>query len=293
MTPARILRIAITLALAAAAAFIGLRLWHHYMDNPWTRDGRVHADVVEIAPDVSGLITASDLHDNQRVSRGDVLLHIDAARYRDALAQARADLAVATVTLAQRRRELKRRIAVSGSVVSKEDLEIARAHLRAAQADVDAAEARVQTAQLNLARTTVRAPVDGYITHLQVFTGDYAQAGHPLLALIDAHSFRVDGYFEETKLQAIHVGDAVSMRLLGSGARLTGHVESVAHGIADADDRAGAGLLAQVNPTFSWVRLAQRVPVRIALDPPPDGTVLAAGMTCTVVVHPHHDPGQR
>ena len=284
MTPKAILRVAITLVLALAALLIGRTLWRHYMDDPWTRDGRVDADVIALAADVSGLVTAVPVHDNQAVSKGDVLLRIDPQRYADALAQAKASLLQAEVVVAQRDRELKRRQHLSGAVVSSEDLEIARAKAQAAAADLSQAQARLNTAQLNLRRTEVRAPVDGYVTHLRVFAGDYAQAGHPLMALIDRHSFRVDGYFEETKLHHIHVGDPVDIRLLDGGIRLRGHVDSIARGIHDPDDH--GSLLASVNPTFSWVRLAQRVPVRISLDTVPEGVTLAAGMTCTVVVTP-------
>jgi len=286
VTPKYLLRILVTLALAAAAVWLGQRLWTHYMDRPWTRDGRVHADVIDIAPDVSGQVVTMNVRDNQSVRRGDLLFRIDPERYRDALSEAQAAVAIERVTVAQRQRELQRRQRLSGAVVASEDLEIARAKLQAAQAQLAQARARRATAQLNLQRTEVRAPVDGYVTHLQVFTGDYAAAGRPLLALIDRHSYRVDGYFEETKLRHIRVGDPVSIRLLDGGVRLKGHVESIARGITDPDDRSGGGLLASVNPTFSWVRLAQRIPVRIALDPVPREVTLAAGMTCTVVIHP-------
>jgi len=143
-------------------------------------------------------------------------------------------------------------------------------------------------AQLNLDRTEVRAPVDGYVTNLDIRVGDYANTGTPRLALIDSHSYWIYGYFEETKLPTVHVGDKVDIRLLAGGARLTGTVESIARGITDADNPTGADLLSDVNPTFNWVRLAQRVPVRVKIDADhlPVGTVLAAGMTATLIVRP-------
>ncbi len=116
-----------------------------------------------------------------------------------------------------------------------------------------------------------------------MFKGDYAAAGAPKLAVIDAHSFWVYGYFEETKLPHVQVGAAAEMRLM-SGQTLRGHVESIARGIYDRDNPQSRELTADVNPTFNWVRLAQRVPVRIALDPLPEGLLLAAGTTCTVVL---------
>lgn len=284
--PRTIVRVLITLVIAAAAAVIGLSLWHHYMYDPWTRDGRIDADVVEIAPDVSGLVTEVDVHDNQLIHRGDLLLRIDNSRYRDALTRATAEVALAKVTAAQRQRELERRSQLSGAVISSEDLEIARARMLAADAQLSQARAALSTARINLERTQLRAPTDGYITHLNVFTGDYAVTGHPMLALIDSHSFRVDGYFEETKLRQIHVGDPVSLRLLDGGPTLQGQVQSIARGITDHDAGNGGNLLANVNPTFSWVRLAQRVPVRIHIDKIPTGVTLVSGMTCTVTVHP-------
>ena len=144
------------------------------------------------------------------------------------------------------------------------------------------------TAQLNLQRTEVRAPVDGYITNLLVRVGDYASAGAPRLALIDSRSFWVDGYFEETKLPHLHVGDPVDIRLMSGGVQLRGTVEGVARGIAGAVDPTGNDLLANINPTFNWVRLAQRVPVRVRIDTEhmPAGTVLVAGQTATLIVRP-------
>ncbi|HCV76670.1 MAG TPA: efflux transporter periplasmic adaptor subunit, partial [Pseudomonas sp.] len=153
----------------------------------------------------------------------------------------------------------------------------------AAEADLRQAQAQLESARLNLKRTRVLAPVDGYVTNLSVFKGDYAAAGAPKLAVIDAHSFWVYGYFEETKLPHVRVGAAAEMRLM-SGQTLQGHVESIARGIYDRDNPQSRELTADVNPTFNWVRLAQRVPVRIALDPLPEGLLLAAGTTCTVVL---------
>lgn len=280
------LRTLVTLAIAIIAAIVAIMLWQHYMDSPWTRDGRVAANVVQIAPDVSGLVVSVDVRDNQFVRRGDVLFSIDPSRYRDAVTTSEAAVTLAQVTAAQRKRELARRQHLSGAVVSSEDLEIARAKAQGAQAELQQAQANLALAKLNLQRTEVHAPVDGYVTHLNVFTGDYATAGKSMLALVDSHSFRVDGYFEETKLRHIHVGDPVTIRLLGGGPTLHGHVQSIARGIADRDQADGQDLLARVSPTFSWVRLAQRVPVRIAFDSIPDGLTLAAGMTCTVIVHP-------
>jgi RND family efflux transporter MFP subunit len=280
-----VLRIVPTLALVALAALLALALWHHYMDSPWTRDGRVRANIISIAPDVSGIVVEVAVRDNQTVHKGDLLFRIDEARYKLALARARASLSDAQAQLALRRREARRRAQLAAQVVSRENRDTAATQADAAGARYDAAVTARDLAQLNLDRTRVVAPTDGYVTNLEVHPGDYAVAGHPQLALVDSHSFWVYGYFEETKLPLIALGDAVDIRLL-SGAHLRGHVESFTRGIADRENGTGSRLLASVNPTFSWVRLAQRIPVRIHIDDVPANVLLAAGMTCTVVVHP-------
>jgi multidrug resistance efflux pump len=139
-------------------------------------------------------------------------------------------------------------------------------------------------AQLNLDRTVVHAPTDGFLSDLTLRTGDYVTAGKPVLALIDSRSFRVEGYFEETKLSGLKIGMPVSVRIMGEPGALKGHIQSIAAGIEDRDRVAGANLLPNVNPTFSWVRLAQRVPVRVALDQTPADLRMIAGRTATVAV---------
>jgi multidrug resistance efflux pump len=323
------IRIAITAVIVLLAVLIGYGLWRHYMYSPWTRDGRIRANVVRIAPDVSGLVTAVNVVDNQIVKKGDVLFVIDRARYQDALEQAMANLAAAQAAVAAAQANVdaakagttqskanfamyeaqsKRRQSLS-DVVSSEDIANARATADAARAtwekaragieqaiaaqqqamaSVKQAQAALATAELNLQRTEVRAPVDGYVTNLLVRVGDYASAGAPRLALIDSHSFWVDGYFEETKLPHLHVGNPVDIRLMSGGVHLHGTVEGVARGIAGAVDPTGNDLLANINPTFNWVRLAQRVPVRVRIDTDhmPADAVLVAGQTATLVVQP-------
>ncbi len=284
MNAKSLLRFLPTGIIFAVAIVTALALWRHYMYSPWTRDGRIRADVISVAPDVSGLVVEVPVRENQLVHRGDVLFHIDPERYRIALAQAEAAVSARKFDYELKRREAARRAQLSGVVVSSESQDSAAAAASGGQALYQEAQAARDTAALNLQRTEVLAPVDGYVTNLDVHPGDYASAGRPLLAVIDSHSFRVNGYFEETKLPALHEGDAVSIHLLSGGPDLRGHIESLARGITDRDNPSGPRLLADVNPTFNWVRLAQRVPVRIALDSVPDGLVLASGMTCTVIV---------
>ncbi len=309
-----LLRVAATLGILIIAVVLAHVLWRDYMYSPWTRDGRVRAQVINIAPDVSGLVAEVHVIDNQLVRRGDVLFVIDPVRFRDALAQADAEVAraqaqvgLAEAQVAQResewtmrRQEAGRRAHLSGDVITAENqadyseearqaqsaYKAAQAASKAADAGYQAALAAQTTAQLNLQRSVIRAPVDGYIANLDLYPGDYATAGSARMALVDAHSFWVYGYFEETKIPGVHVGERVEVRLLSGNIVLQGHVESIASGIADRDNPTSANLLADVNPVFTWVRLAQRVPVRVALDHIPEGTHLAAGMTCTVTIRP-------
>ena len=262
----------------------GWYLWRTYEESPWTRDGRVRANVVMVAPDVAGALVDIRVRDNQEVRIGDVLFVVDPARYKLAVVQAEAMLAGARSVLEQRQEEQARRERLSAASISQEALTQARTATLSAQADYDRAEAALGVAKLNLARTEVRSPVNGHVTNLLIGRGDYAVAGKPMVAVIDNDSFYVAGYFEETKLRHIRIGDPVSIRLMAYQAPLKGHVQSVARAITDRDNATGADLIANVNPTFSWVRLAQRIPVRIAIDDIPKGIALSAGMTATVVV---------
>jgi len=319
----RTTRVLITLGVVLVAAIILLSLWRHYIDAPWTRDGRVRADVIGVAPDVAGLVTAVPVTDNQAVHKGDLLLVVDPDRYEIAVKRAQASLEKAGAALEHaragelraqamlvgiradaglKREEARRRAALDAAVVSRENLqsaqsaaqvaaakvreaesELAAAHSEtgAAQGELAAARSELDAAQLNLLRTRVLSPVDGYVVNLNVHPGDYAAVGHPLLAVVDRHSFRVEAYFEEYKLPLMHVGDKVSVRLLGARHDLPGRIEGTARAISQPDV---SGLLSTVSPTFHWVRLAQRIPVTIRLDQVPD--TLASGMTCTVIVQP-------
>lgn len=286
------IRVLVTVVVVAAAGVAGWYLWRTYEESPWTRDGRVRVNVVRVAPDVAGAVTDLRVKDNQSVKIGDTLFTVDPARYRLALAQAEAVLAGAKSVLEQRQEEQQRRERLSSASISEEALNQARTATLSAQAAYDQAEAALGVAKLNLARTDVRSPVNGHVTNLLVHRGDYATAGRPMVALVDGDSFYVAGYFEETKLRHIQIGDRVSIRLMAYSAPLTGHVDSVARAITDRDNALGNDLIANVNPTFSWVRLAQRIPVRIAIDDVPKGVVLSAGMTATVVVTDPGDPSR-
>ncbi len=286
-----ILRVLLTLAALALASLLAVALWHTYMISPWTRDGRVRVNVVDIAPEVAGTVVQLLVHDNERVRKGDALLAIDPARYRIAVASAEASLAAAADELRLRQSDVRRREGLSG-IVSAEEQERFKSSSSQAQSSVDSAQASLDTARLNLERAVVYAPVNGYVTNLLLRVGDYATAGQTRLALIDADSFWIYGYFEETKIRRIHVGDPAMIRLMGYDAPLGGHVESITRGINDANGAPDREGLADVNPVFTWVRLAQRIPVRIRIDQVPPGITLSAGMTASVAVgaqaiHPH------
>ena len=277
-------RVAVTVAAVAAALALGWRLWQHYEVEPWTRDGRIKAHVVQVAPDVTGQVTAVYVHDNQRVAAGQVLFDIDSARFELALRQTGAAEQAQCAALAQAEKEARRN-ADLGELVSQEVREQGQSHVEQARAALAQVLVARDVAKLNLARTRVLSAVNGVVTNLDLQAGAYATAGHPVMVLIDYDSFYAEGYFEETKLPAIHVGDPVSVSLMGEKRTLTGHVESFSGGIADRDRSTASNLLPNVNPTFNWVRLAQRIPVRVALDPVPAAVRLVAGQTVTVDVH--------
>ncbi len=279
-----LLRFGVTAVVVAIAGVVAWQLWLYYMVAPWTRDGRVRADVVPVAADVSGLVSDVFVHDNQVVKKGDPLFRIDQKRFEFALAQAKAEAASRQATLDQGKRDLARSKALSSVVVTAQKVEQDQQAVDVQQAALDQATATLNVAKLNLERSTVAAPVNGIVTNFGLLPGRYVTAGAPILAIIDSDTFRVEGYFEETKLRGVHVGDKATVRLLGDPRILFGHVDSIASGIDDQSRGTSNDLLASVNPTFSWVRLAQRVPVRIKLDELPDDGRLVTGRTATVFI---------
>lgn len=276
-------RVVLTLLIVSFAVVVVWRLVMYYMFAPWTRDGHIRADIVQIAPDVSGLIQQVEVRDNQLVKRGQVLFSIDPDRFRLALRQAKAAVADREETLAQAQREAKRNKGL-GNLVPGEQLEESQSKVARAQVALMEAQVAVDSAQLNLDRSVIRSPVDGYVNDRAPRTQEFVSAGRPVLSVVDSNSFHIDGYFEETKLNGIHIGQSVDIRVIGDNARLRGHVESIVAGIEDRDRTSGNNLLPNVNPAFSWVRLAQRIPVRIAFDDVPDDFRMIAGRTATVSI---------
>ncbi len=274
-------QVLLTLIVVVAAGLVLWRIINYYMFSPWTRDGHVRADVIQIAPDVSGLITSVQVVDDQPVRKGQVLFVIDQARYTLAARLAEATLDQRRATLAQAKREYARNRTL-GNLVASEQVEESRTRVEQGEAAVEDAQVSLDTARLNLQRTTIVSPVDGYLNDRAPRVGEYVPAGRAVLSVVDQHSFRVDGYFEETKLRGIHIGQPVDITVMGEPKPLRGHVQSIVAAIEDRDRSQSANLLPNVNPAFSWVRLAQRIPVRVALDEVPDDFRMIAGRTATV-----------
>jgi multidrug resistance efflux pump len=282
---ARAKPVVITVLALAVAALAVNHLWGYYMEAPWTRDAHVNADIVQVAPDVSGLVTDVQVADNAAVHKGQLLFVVDRARYQIALEQAQAAQAQAQAVVTQLKREVARDHGVR-DLVSAEEIEERRSNLDKALAAVATTQAGVDLAQLNLTRTEVHSPVEGRLTDRTVRTGDYVTAGKPVFAVLDTASLRVDGYFEETRLHRIAPGQPVEVRLMGDGRLMHGHVLSIAAGIEDRYRTQGASMLPNVNPAFDWVRLAQRIPVRVSVDDAPADLQLVVGRTATVNVLP-------
>jgi multidrug resistance efflux pump len=282
----RILPFVITLATIAVAGALGWAMWNAYMGAPWTRDGTVRAYVVTMAVEVSGYIVELPVADNQFVHKGDLLMVIDPTNYKIAVSLAEAAVQQAQANAENAEREAKRRQELSNLAATVEEKQTFASNALATQAQLQQAQANLAQARVNLERTQIRSPVNGWVTNLLAQLGDYATVGMNEISLVDADSFWVDGYFEETNLEPIQVGDPAEIKLMGYSQIVRGHVGSIARGINVANAQPNGQGLANVNPIFTWVRLAQRIPVRIHIDQVPDGVVLAAGMTATVQIDP-------
>ena len=282
----RVLPLLITLAAIALAVVLGRAMWDAYMGAPWTRDGTVRAYVVTMAPEVAGRIVELPVADNQFVHKSDLLMVIDPTNFKIAVSLAEAAVQQAQANAQNAEREAKRRQELTTLAVTVEEKQTFATTALATQAQYQQAVANLDQARVNLERTQIRSPVNGYVTNLLAQLGDYANVGQNEISLVDADSFWVDGYFEETNLEPIQVGDPASIKLMGYREIVRGHVGSIARGINVANAQPNGQGLAQVNPIFTWVRLAQRIPVRIHIDDVPEGVVLSAGMTATVQIDP-------
>jgi multidrug resistance efflux pump len=286
----RIFPILITLVTVALAVSLSWAMWNAYMGSPWTRDGTVRVYVVTMAPEVAGRIVKLQIVDNQFVHKGDLLMVIDQRDYRIAVSRAEAVLNQAQANARNAEIESQRRQKLNQLAVTIEEQQTYATTAVATQAQYQQALANLDQARVNLERTEVRSPVNGWVTHLLAQLGDYANVGQNIISLVDADSFWVDGYFEEINLGSIHQGDPAELKLMGYTQVVRGHVDSIARAINVPNAQANGQGLATVNPIFTWVRLAQRIPVRIHLDEVPKGVVLAAGMTVTVQINPRPRP---
>jgi RND family efflux transporter MFP subunit len=278
------LKTAATLLIFALAVLAALVIWDSYVTAPWTRDGSVRVQVASIAPQVSGQITEIRVVDNQYVHKGDVLYVIDPFDFQVALDTDKAQLRQRGADLQVRRMQAERRQHLSNLATTPEEQQQYVGNAIQAQAAFDAAQQQVAQADINLKRTRVRSPVNGYVTNLLMRVGDYAHAGTNNISVIDTDSYWIDGYFEETKMAHVCVGDRAEAALMGYRDPIVGRVETVTRGISVSNATPSTQGLPNVDPIYTWVRLAQRVPVRIRITDVPAGNPLVSGMTVTVTI---------
>lgn len=281
--PGNILRTAITVILVILAFIAIFRAWVYYTASPWTRDARFSADIVAIAPDVSGLISQVNIKDNQLVKKDQVLFVIDPPRYQKALAEAEADVSYYQTLAQEKRAEASRRNRLGIQAMSREEIDQANNVLQTVEHQLAKATAIRDLAKLDLERTVIRAPADGWITNLNVYSGEFITRGSTAVALVKQNSFYVMAYLEETKLAGVRPGFRAEITPLGSAQTLRGTVDSIAAGVTNASSSSDAKGLASIDSNLEWVRLAQRVPVRIHLDQQ-QGNLWPAGTTATVVI---------
>lgn len=267
-----------TAAIVLVAATLATLKYWQFLTNPWTRDGMVRANVIQVTPRVSGQIIELPIVDNQAVAAGDLLFRIDPRTYQ-------ADLDEAETEVKRTKDDYDRGL----ELVEKGD--VSERRFERATADYDIARSDLETANLNLEFTEVRASVDGYVTNLALRTGSQAVANQPAMALIDSNSFWVHGYFRETHIGDIAIGDEAIVSLMSyPETPLKGKVNSIGWGIAQQDGSTSVDLLPAVNPTFEWIRLAQRVPVRVHLDPLPEHVQLRVGTSASVLIRTGTSP---
>ena len=286
----RVFRIILTSFVVIAAVFAVVGLWRHYMVAPWTRDGEVRVQVADIAPQVAGQITQVHVQDNQFVRKGDLLYVIDKVDYKIALDMANADVASKKADLDVKQAESQRRQELTTLSTSVEEKQRYAGDYEVAQGAYLTALANLEKAKVNLQRTDVRSTVNGYVTNFLLRVGDYANTGQTNISIVDSDSFWISGYFEETKLGSFEVGDPVKVQLMGFSQPIDGHVESISRGIATSNAQTSVQGLPSVQAVYTWVRLAQRVPVHIKIDKVPEKITLSAGLTATVIVHPRGEP---
>lgn len=277
-----VIRVCVTLFFVLLAVIAAIILWRFYMLSPWTRDARVRADIVTIAPDVSGWVIELNVKDNQEVKEGDVLMTIDRDRYQATYDQVKAIAETQKQQMYLKQHEAARRRKLGNKAISAELLENAQIEAAIAKGQYEEALAQLALAKLNLERSVVKAPRSGQVTNLQLVQGNYIKEGQAAMAIVVKGSLYLQAYLEETKLPGVKVGMPATIRLMSGGVVLKGQVEGISRGITDRNATADNQLLADVEPTYNWVRLAQRIPVRIKFEELPKDIHLAAGMTASV-----------
>jgi RND family efflux transporter MFP subunit len=276
-------KVMVTLSIMSAAILAGIALWHHYLYSPWTRDGRVRASIITVAPDVSGQVMRINVRDNQQVKKGEVIFTIDETRFRLAEEEARQTMQKAKAQWAQSRRQYQRREQLAAqSIISREDIDSFMTQSQIARQEYLLATTAWKKARLDLERTRVRAPVDGSVVNMGLREGNYVSQGKAVLSLVERGTLYITGYFEETRLQQIHTGDSAEITLMSDTRKIHGRVTGISGAIANNNTATDSQLLPTTQQTFNWVRLAQRIPVDIRLTSIPSGTVLSAGMTVSV-----------
>ncbi|GAA5647686.1 HlyD family secretion protein [Vibrio proteolyticus] len=284
----KFLIIAVNIVILGGAIWLGYQKYQDYFNNPWTRDGQVRANVIKVAPRVSGPIVDVAVADNQPVKAGDLLFVIDPETYQVALSQAQVSLEKAIVSSRGKKIEydrLKDIRAKDRGAVSHKDLIRREIAYEESLLQIKAAEEQLKSAKLNLSYTKVYASVDGFVSNLDIRTGTQAVANQPLLALIDSSSFWVFGFFRENQLANIHPGSEARVTLMSHpDTPIKARVDSIGWGIAPKDGTVGYNLLPNVNPVFQWIRLAQRIPVRITITELPQGVDLRFGLTASIMV---------
>ncbi|MGR4998815.1 HlyD family secretion protein [Vibrio celticus] len=281
-------RYLITLLLFSAAGSVIYGYYQSYSSNPWTRDGQVSAYIVSITPRVTGQVTKVHVNDNSQVAKGDILFEIDPSLYEATYHKALASQKQALALLAKAKNEeqralnLEKRTPGAIPVLTLNNLSNA---VETSSANVQLAKANVEEAQLNLEYTKVYAPTNGYITNLSLREGSQVVANTPVVALIDEDSFWIEGYFKETDLVGVDVQDTAYVTLMmHNNVQLRGHIKSIGFGIAKQDGSTGNDLLPNVNPNFQWIRLAQRIPIKVTLDERPEDLQLRVGMTASIKI---------
>jgi multidrug resistance efflux pump len=282
-----------TLAIALLAILVAVLTWQHYVTAPWTRDGTVRAQVASVAPQISGYINDVRVVDNQFVHKGDVLYTIQSFDFEVAKLTGVATVQQRAADLQVKQLQSERRQHLTDLATTPEEQQTYAGNAVQAKAALDAAQQQLAQAEINLQRTEVRSPVNGYVTNLLMRVGDFAHVGTSNISIIDADSFWIDGYFEETKMAGICVGDRAEAKLMGYSEPIIGHVGTITRGISTSNAASGTQGLPNVDAVYTWVRLAQRVPVRILIDTVPAGVPLVSGMTATVTVRPESQTDPR